>query len=480
MRLCFGSYMAVLVSCKAVNVDNKKLCEALLHSVAPNFEFTFDGQENADRVREDVSSKLLRCEQNLSKDVIVPARTANPEEVASYFRDNILQLLDRNMSKQIILAFKNIIANDPPVKVGKKMQGIDDDTKVELVRGITKSELASQSNFWFHSFLAGVFLYTATNTTNRSGKDTIQSINDEYILSFMPHIGEIKLLEDDEAKRAALVSAVKENGKYGEEFAENVAGFVADRINQLTLPSKQDDSLLVTLLSESNGNCLKCGKKLGIPKRGKVPIGNCKIVYLKLSQNEAECYENAVALCTDECAQLVSVMSKLEIAELLENKRHCADIQAFLDRISGIKFPEEIEAVLREVHKTKNLKGLEGTNINDLVEIERKIHEPYLKDKINASMARLYKTVKSICAQLEQEIGFDTTMFGGLMKSASMIVEGGVKKNADITDPQEYIANLLVDKLYSQVGQKYKDACEIIVGYLVKRCDLFNENAKQS
>jgi len=66
------------------------------------------------------------------------------------------------------------------------------------------------------------------------------------------------------------------------------------------------------------------------------------------------------------------------------------------------------------------------------------------------------------------------------MRSASMMVEGGVMKNADITDPQEYIANLLVDKLYSQMGQKYKDACEIIVGYLVKRCDLFNENAKQS
>ena len=40
MRLCFGSYLAVLVSCKAVNVDNKQLCEALLHSVAPNYEFT--------------------------------------------------------------------------------------------------------------------------------------------------------------------------------------------------------------------------------------------------------------------------------------------------------------------------------------------------------------------------------------------------------------------------------------------------------
>jgi hypothetical protein len=34
--------------------------------------------------------------------------------------------------------------------------------------------------------------------------------------------------------------------------------------------------------------------------------------------------------------------------------------------------------------------------------------------------------------------------------------------------------------MFLQVGQKHKDACEIIIGYLVKRCDLFNENAKQS
>lgn len=52
--------------------------------------------------------------------------------------------------------------------------------------------------------------------------------------------------------------------------------------------------------------------------------------------------------------------------------------------------------------------------------------------------------------------------------------------NIHTIDPQEYIADLLVEKLFSQVGQRHRDACEIIVGYLVKRCDLFNENTKQS
>ncbi|MDT3697871.1 MAG: hypothetical protein RO469_00470 [Thermincola sp.] len=223
MRLCFGSYFAVLVSCKAVNVDNKQLCEVLLHSVAPNFEFTFSGQENADRVREDASSKLLRCEQNLSKDVTDPARSADPQEVAAYFKNNVLKLLDSNLSKQVILALKDIISNDAPEKVGKKIQGIYDDTKVELVSGITKKELASQTEFSFHSFLAGVFLYVVTNTENRSGKKTIKSITQEYVLSFTSHVEEITLLANDGSNRVNLVSGLTEN-RTGTEFAEDVAG----------------------------------------------------------------------------------------------------------------------------------------------------------------------------------------------------------------------------------------------------------------
>lgn len=478
MRLCFGSYLAILVPCKAVNIDNKQLCEALLHSVAPNYEFTFSGQENADRVREDATSKLLRCEQNLSKDITGPARSAVPQEVASYFKNNVIKLLDSNLSKQIILTLKDMIGNDLPEKDGKKIHGIYDDTKVELVNGITKKELASQTEFCFHSFLAGVFLYVVTNTTNRSGKKTIRSVTQEYVLSFTSRVEEITLLEDNVSDRARTYDY--RNGKTDTEFAEGVAEYVIDKIKQLPQPSKQDDSLLVTLLSEANGKCLYCGGYLGIPKRGKIPVKNCEIVYLKQSPDEADSYENAVALCTNECAPLVPVMSSDEIAELLEKKHRCADIQAFLDRISGIKFQDEIETVLREVHKTKNAQGLEPTDIKDLVEIERKIHEPFLKDKINASMARLYKTVKSTCSRLEQEIGFDTNMFGELMKSAYKLLESGIQQKSDIIDPQEYIADLLVEKLFSQVGQRHRDACEIIVGYLVKRCDLFNENTKQS
>lgn len=478
MRLCFGSYLAVLVLCKAVNVDNKDLCEALLHSVAPNYEFTYKGQENPDRVREDVSSKLLRCVQNLSNDVITPARSKSPDEVAVYFMDNILRLLDENRRKHIILALKDIIANDSPVQVKKRMFGIDDDTKVNIVNGTKKKELATQNDFCFYTFLAGVFLYTVTSTTNRSGKETIKSISDQYILSFSDRIGEITLVEENEAKRAALIAVVRE-GTSNNEFAEDVAGIIAEKINKLAPLEKSDKSLLVTLLAEANGKCLKCGKELGIPLRRAVPTDNCEIVYLPLSASEPEGYDNAVALCKGACAPLVTVVTNEEKASLLNDKHRLVENLILLDDVSGVRIAKEIEAVLREIDKVKNVEGLAEIDITELVDIDKKIYEFSLREVINARMKRLFKTVQEICGRLEQEISFDTDKFGSAMKFALESLEAEVKKNPNISDPQEYVTDILVEKLYSQIGQKYKAACEIIVAYLVKRCDLFNETTKQ-
>jgi hypothetical protein len=253
---------------------------------------------------------------------------------------------------------------------------------------------------------------------------------------------------------------------------------ISDQIAKLTVFEKPEKDMLVTLLTESRGKCLNCGNVLGIPVRGKLPSSKCEVVYLTLSSTETPGYENAVALCEGTCAKEVVVMSTDEKKALLASKRRCAELQAFIERTESIRFPKEIENVLREIHKAKNLGGLEKTDLKDLVEIEEKIHEPYLKEKIDASMVRLYKKVKNICGRLEQEIGFDTQIFGEMMKSAQILLSSGLKDKPEITDPQEFVIELLVEKLSSQVGQQHKDACDIIIGYLVKRCDLFNENAK--
>ena len=165
---------------------------------------------------------------------------------------------------------------------------------------------------------------------------------------------------------------------------------------------------------------------------------------------------------------------------LLANKKRLAADMSALDEISGIRIANEIESVLREIDVIKNEEDLAKIDITELVSVERKISELYLRGKINASMVRLFKTVNEICARLEQEISFNTERFGRAMKFAMETIEEEIKDRTDITNPQEYITNALIGKLYARVGQKYQGACEIIVAYLVKRCDLFHENAQQS
>ena len=242
---------------------------------------------------------------------------------------------------------------------------------------------------------------------------------------------------------------------------------------------KPEKDMLITLLTESQGKCLNCGNTLGIPIRGKSPSARCEVVHITFSNEEAKGYEDAVALCPY-CAEEFPIMSVNEKQTLLENKRRCADVQAFLERISGIRFKKEIETVLRKIHDVKNDPKLPKTKLKDLKEIKEKIHEPYLWEKIDASMARMYKSVVTICGRLEQENVIDTRVFGDMMKAAQGILSAEVAQKSGVTDPQEYVMRLLVDNLCAQVGQNHLDACEIIVGYLVKRCDLFNENAKQS
>jgi hypothetical protein len=260
------------------------------------------------------------------------------------------------------------------------------------------------------------------------------------------------------------------------EAAAEIAGSLVDRLLPVVKP---DNALLIALMAESNGNCIRCGNTLGISKKGAIPASNCQIAYLKKAADEPDGYDNAVVLC-DDCVPFVARMTDVEKDALLDNKRRLAADMIVLDEASGIKIAKEIEAVLREIDKVKNVTELATVDITELVSIERKINELYLRNKINASMVRLFKTVNDICARLEQEIGFDTERFGRAMKYALETIEDEIKERTDVTDPQEYITTALIGKLYARVGQRYQAACEIVVAYLVKRCDLFNENAKQS
>ena len=271
-KLCFGSFMTVLKLCKARGVTQKLLCGTVLLSVAPNYDI---------REEDGTVSDLLLCKKDLSTNVTTAAPTADAQKTADYFKEKVLPLLNGNELRNGVLALKEIIGADDTIKP---------DTTVDRVSGLTKTALLASTSFEIEGFLAGLFLYTASVVDNKDGKASIGEIDAAYIKSFEPHTGEIALVPESIASRTMMTKVIR-------SMDIGAAATFADELVDGLLPAvRPDNSLLITLLTESSGNCLRCGKSLAIRRNGAVPASNCEIVYLPQTPDELLYAENVLLL----------------------------------------------------------------------------------------------------------------------------------------------------------------------------------------
>jgi hypothetical protein len=181
-RLCFGTYASVLRSCipkknTRLITSQKKFIGIVLMSINSSYDITDDDY---------TTSRLISCANSLAADVTEMAQAANVKVVAEYFKKKVLPILDPNKTKLAVLAIRDIIASDTK---------IDEDTVIDLVSGITKGTLRTQSEFVLEEFLAGVFLYTARAVDNTVGKVCIKDISNDYITGFEGNKDKIKFVD---------------------------------------------------------------------------------------------------------------------------------------------------------------------------------------------------------------------------------------------------------------------------------------------
>ena len=164
-KMCFGSFATVLSKCRAPSITQKELIGRMLLVVNPNYDIATD----------DVAvSALVRGKNNLSDEV-----TLYLDELSASFPNafagTIVPMLDANKKSNIVLAFKDILKEDT---------GIADETVVELVNQITKSDLITRESIVFNDLIAGLFLYVAKYTDNHNVKKFIDEITDTYVKKF--------------------------------------------------------------------------------------------------------------------------------------------------------------------------------------------------------------------------------------------------------------------------------------------------------
>lgn len=159
-KLCFGSFATVLVKCKAPTTTQKQLVGTMLLSVNDAYDICDD---------DGGTSALVLGHVNLSENVTVYAKDAEPKAISAYFKENIFPLLDLNRRATMVLALKDIIAQDSE---------ITDDRELELVNKQTKAEIITRDTFVFEDFLAGLLLYIAIYTSNNKREKDVKEITD--------------------------------------------------------------------------------------------------------------------------------------------------------------------------------------------------------------------------------------------------------------------------------------------------------------
>lgn len=152
-----------------------------------------------------------------------------------------MPLIDGNKKSDVVLALKDIIANDT---------NILPDTVVDKVSGLSKSALVATDIHVFEDFLAGVFLYAATVVINTDGRKTASTINKNYISQFTNRASEVHF--NDKTDRTAQSASTEGS----EQFSSGAESEVVDgvRIENDFQPNLQQNIYNQTIDVKGNNN----------------------------------------------------------------------------------------------------------------------------------------------------------------------------------------------------------------------------------
>lgn len=344
MRLCFGTYCAVLSVCLTPIGDTRKLCEEMFKTVAPNHGV----------VTRDSSHAAASGKSNLPGDVLEAAADIDtPEkakEVAQQFNAKVIKYLELNKRKEIVLALQDVIRTDD----------IGDDVVVDLVDGLTKAQIAGLKEFVLDDFLAGVFLYTC-QTSNSKMEKYIKEVTEDYVHSF--------------ANQAAFISFVGSYSASSIDVAKSIGA----------------DSVALALVAEAGGNCLKCGRKIASLASGS---GVDYATRVKLTPEEDAVF------CVD-CARQLHTLSQGELQRLLEKKKDFHIRSMAREAMSKHSLSTEIRKALLAI---SIMKASPETELKEKpTKVENKVQDEALKDLILLRVTRRYNGVNKILYQLSGE-----------------------------------------------------------------------------
>ncbi len=164
--LFLGSFLKIIVKCKANNTSQKEIVGSFMKSLDPKFE---DSENNG------ISTNLAGGLKNPSDYVMEKISQLGAKEyegLTVYFDEHVVGLIKENEQRTVFKAICLLIKEDEAIK---------SDTIVDLISGKKKNELDYSTCDDYAVFLASIFLFVLKNTDNRQKRGLADAQADEYI-----------------------------------------------------------------------------------------------------------------------------------------------------------------------------------------------------------------------------------------------------------------------------------------------------------
>ena len=202
-KLCLGTFLTVICQARIPSISQKAFIGALLRCV--NADTSYIDEDDGRQ------GHLKNGRDNIPNYYAEAVLAANPEDIYNYFEREIHPMLASTLEKQVVLAFRSIIAEDADIA---------DDVNLGPVDGYKKSDILAKNTFSYMGLLTSLYIYCVTQVENKRFQENIKEIDKKnFVASFAGLIDTIQIDEKIVTVPTELTETAKKKS-FDEVFME--------------------------------------------------------------------------------------------------------------------------------------------------------------------------------------------------------------------------------------------------------------------
>ncbi|EFR41133.1 hypothetical protein HMPREF9162_1672 [Selenomonas sp. oral taxon 137 str. F0430] len=337
-----------------------------------------------------------------------------------YFEREVRPLINPEKENIVLRALQNII--------------ISSDFKSRYVGKLGRKQILKEENL--APFLANVFLYTLAVPNNvKEGEDFARSLNEETLSS----------LASNTVKSSSYVP--------------------------ISEPQILPEQLLLPLLM--GGRCLSCGKSL-IQRDNEGEFFQSQQVVELTTTSNGQVVE--ISLCPN-CATKYSQLNQKQKNELIRaffQAKKTAQIPFYIT--DNEKTNNLIAMTIKTLHDSNRLS--DTPQKYDPSEVEEKIKNAIIQDKISSYVANHYYYVNDILNNMATANMITATKMGKVMRRLYEDVEESLNCKGTDIPMQEAVFEGMVTEVHARSHQLSRTVCEWLIAYFIQGCAIFDAISK--